>query len=81
MELCVDFLLCDWKDALCEDLKIWIFGGWLLNVLISLVNLFWWQMKILFGGRIEWFILYYYVRILCKCFKELVNDFIGILMC
>ena len=21
MELCVDFLLCDWKDALCEDLK------------------------------------------------------------
>ena len=24
MKLCVDFLQWDWKDALCEDLKIWI---------------------------------------------------------
>ena len=22
MELYFDFLLCDWKDALCQDLKI-----------------------------------------------------------
>ena len=22
MELCVDFLLCDWKDVICEELGI-----------------------------------------------------------
>ena len=27
MELCVDFLLCDWNDALCKDLNSEILTG------------------------------------------------------
>ena len=47
------------------ELKIWIVGGWILNVLISLVNfILMSDKKILFNGEIEWFILCYYMSLM-----------------
>ena len=39
MELYSDFSLCDWKDAISENLRFeYLMDGWILYVLISLVN-------------------------------------------
>ena len=51
-------------------LKILIFGRWILNVLISLVNFILMSDENFIGGRIEWIILCCYMWILWKYFRE-----------
>ena len=43
--------------------------GWILNVLMNLVNFILLIDGIIFSGGIEWFNLCCYIRILCKCFR------------